>query len=76
MAIYDFVCNNCGSERFDVHTDWQTAHFNMPKCSICKIGTLVPKFPRSTTFKLVGDNWSKDEYGIKPIKQEKNNEWK
>jgi len=56
MPMYDYECKNCGHEEKDIINGPSNISLKCPKCNT----SMIRQFPRTTNFKLKGDDWSKD----------------
>jgi len=58
MPMYDYECKNCGYEAKDIIN--APSHMRCPECN----APLIRHFPRTTHFKLKGDDWNKDGHAL------------
>ncbi len=60
MPMYDYECKNCGHEEKDIINAPSNISMRCPECN----APMIRCFPRTTNFKLKGDDWSKDGHAL------------
>ncbi len=63
MPIYEFKCDSCGEVFEQFCRDYTTEEVMCPECEYPAY-----KIPSLSSFKLEGNHWAKDGYGIKDKK--------
>ena len=63
MPVYEFKCDNCGKTFEELCISYRTKVINCPHCK-----HEAHKIPSLPSFKLEGNHWAKDSYGLKDKK--------